>query len=53
MGKVLKVYPGIDGKVRSVDVQYKANNVMSTVDRPVQKLVLLLPVEGDVSEQSE
>ena len=53
MGKVLKAYPGIDGKVRSVDVQYKANNVMSTVDRPVQKLVLLLPVEGDVSEQSE
>jgi hypothetical protein len=45
MGKVLKSYPGIDGKVRKVDVQYKINNAMSTVDRPVQKLVLLLPVD--------
>ena len=54
--KVSNVYPGADGKVRRVDVQYKnltANEPMKqyqgkgyvTVQRPVQRLVLLIPID--------
>ena len=40
--------PGADGKVRSVSVRYINSAGSATqVKRPVQNLVLLLPVEGD------
>ena len=56
LGKVSNVYPGADGKVRRVDVQYKnltVNEPMKqyqgkgyvTVQRPVQRLVLLIPID--------
>ena len=55
MAKVSKTFSGIDGKVRKVEVQYKINNdnknsiskSFVTVERPVQRLVLLLPVSDD------
>ena len=56
LGKVSNTYPGTDGKVRKVDVQYKNLNVDEpttkyrgkgyvTVQRPVQRLILLLPID--------
>ena len=56
LGKVLNVYPGADGKVRTVNVQYKNLTVSEptkqyqgkgyvTVQRPVQRLVLLIPID--------
>ena len=53
MGKVVKTYPSNDGKVRKVDVQYKINNAWVTIDRPVQKLVLLLPVNDNETANSD
>ena len=54
MGRVSQVYPGNDGKVRKVEVEYK--NTDSTtfvrIERAVQRLVVILPVEeggGNVS----
>ncbi|XP_068674368.1 uncharacterized protein [Montipora foliosa] len=56
LGKVSNTYPGTDGKVRKVDVQYKNLNADEptakykgkgyvTVQRPVQRLILLLPID--------
>lgn len=56
LGKVSNFYPGTDGKVRRVDVQYKNLTVSEpmkqyqgkgyvTVERPVQRLVLLIPTD--------
>ena len=56
LGNVSNVYPGADGKVRRVDVQYKnltASEPMKqyqgkgyvTVQRPVQRLGLLIPID--------
>ena len=53
LGKVSKVFPGVDGKVRNVEVQYKIldsnekpthykGRKYMTVTRPVQRLVVLL-----------
>ena len=56
LGKVSNTHPGTDGKVRKVDVQYKNLNADEpttkykgkgyiTVQRPVQRLILLLPID--------
>ena len=53
LGKIEKVYPSNDGRVRKVSVLYKNVDKSTTykggsfveVERPVQKLVVLLPVE--------
>ena len=56
LGKVSNTHPGTDGKVRKVDVQYKNLNADEpttkckgkgyiTVQRPVQQLILLLPID--------
>ena len=44
MGRV----PGDDGKVRDVSVEYKIDgaNSFTSINRPVQRLVLLMPYEG-------
>ena len=46
-GIVVIANPSNDGRVRRVQVKYKQNNssTMSIVERPVQKLILLVPVE--------
>ena len=53
MGRVTEAIPGADGKVRDVKVQYKNTESVITIDRPVQRLVLLLPYDeqsaGNVS----
>ena len=47
LGKISAVEPGIDGNVRRVSVQYKnkASSSYVTVERPVQRLSVILPVE--------
>lgn len=47
-GRVIDVFPGIDGHVRSCRVQTKK----STLERPVTKLCLL-PIDNDTVEASE
>ena len=46
-GRVSKVYPGLDGKVRKVQVEYKDpgkdSKQFTRIERPVQRLILLLP----------
>ena len=46
MGKINNVQAGIDGKVRRVSIQYKNKNsdVYTEIERPVQKVVVILPV---------
>ena len=56
LGKVSNTHPATDGKVHKVDVQYKNLNADEpttkytgkgyvTVQRSVQRLILLLPIE--------
>ena len=50
MGRVAKVYPSVsDGSVRNVDVQYRNDTSQKciTIRRPIQRLVVLLPIEED------
>ena len=52
MGRVSNVYPGPDKKVRNVEVEYKSSTEKDTsnfikVNRPVQRLVLLLPCDNE------
>ena len=50
MGRICNVYPGSDGKVRNVEVEYKCNpdsKVFIKINRPVQRLVLLLPCDDN------
>ena len=45
--KLGQVKPGIDDKVRRVTLQYKnkCSNVFTEIDRPVQRIVVILPVD--------
>ena len=56
MGRIMEATPGADGKVRNVKVQYKNAGSFVTIDRAVQRLVLLLPCNeqsaGNVSSES-
>ena len=47
IGEIAKTFHGIDNKVRHVTVRYKSPNSSSytEVERPIQKLDVLLPVE--------
>ena len=47
MGKVSRVIPGLDGKVRWVTVRYKNkdSDQYTEIERPVQKLIVILPTE--------
>ena len=49
LGKISKTHKSHDSIIRNVDVQYKAklDNKLTTVRRPVQSLVVLLPIEDD------
>ena len=55
-GRVMQTFPGNDGKVRNVEVQYKCfpmddkskeykGKAYTTIQHPVQKLVVILPIE--------
>jgi hypothetical protein len=45
--KVIKVHISADGKVRAADIEYKlpGESVFRTTSRPINKLVLVVPVE--------
>ena len=45
-GEISKIFHGIDNKVRHVTVKYKPQNssCYAEVERPIKKLVVLLPV---------
>ena len=45
------VNPDIDGVVRNVNVQYKHEDstVFTTISRPVQRLILLMPVDENIN----
>ena len=61
MGTINKTFPGVDGKVRSVRVGYKNNDTgpnytgknFTYVDRPVRKLIVIVPVDEPTSTDSE
>ena len=45
---VIDATPSADGKVRHVILQYRTpSNIQIKVDRPVQRLILLVPVDND------
>ena len=56
MGHVTQAFPGDEDRVRKVEIQYKCfppddkskeykGNSYTTIQRPVQRLVVILPVE--------
>jgi hypothetical protein len=49
--KVTKVHTSTDGKVRAADIEYKlpGESVFRTTTRPIHKLVLVVPIEEQVS----
>ncbi len=49
--KVVKVHTSTDGKVRAADIEYKlpGESVFRTTTRPIHKLVLVVPVEEQIS----
>ena len=56
-GRVKQTFMGEDGHVRSAEVEYKnvSEKVFRTTTRPIQKLVVLVPVdykfEDDIANQ--
>lgn len=51
LGRVSQVYPDYEGKVRKVDVIYKhEDRTPTTVQRAVQRLVVLLPANQEMKE---
>ena len=50
MGRVSKAEPSLrDGFVRNIDIEYKNPNhtVFTTITRPVQRVIVIVPVEGE------
>ncbi len=49
--QVTKVHTSADGKVRAADIKYKlpGESVFRTTTRPIHKLVLVAPIEEQVS----
>jgi len=50
LGRIVRAEPSArDGCVRSVDIQYKNPDATSfiTISRPVQRIVVILPVEEE------
>jgi hypothetical protein len=52
--KVVKVHTSTDGKVRAADIEYKlpGESVFRMTTRPIHKLVLIIPIEEQVSAVS-
>jgi hypothetical protein len=53
--KVVKVHTSTDGKVRAADIEYKlpGESVFRMTTRPIHKLVLIIPIEEQVSAVGE
>ena len=55
LGKIVSVEPGIDNKVRRISIAYKHenSNTFITIDRSVQRVVVILPVEEPAEQTGE
>jgi hypothetical protein len=53
--RVVKLHVGIDGQVRSADIEYRlpGETVYRTTTRPIHKLVMIIPVEEQTAGSSE
>ena len=52
LGLVLETYPAADGKVRRVLLKYiNSAGTATEVQRPIQNLVILLPIEASTGEE--
>jgi hypothetical protein len=53
--RVVKVHVGIDGRVRSADIEYRlpGETRYRTTTRPMHKLVMIIPVEEQTAGNSE
>ena len=51
LGRISLVHPDSDGIVRNVEVQYKHNDstVYITINRPVQRSIMLMPVDENIN----
>jgi hypothetical protein len=49
--RVVKVHVGMDGRVRSADIEYRlpGETVYRTTTRPIHKLVMIIPVEEQIA----
>ena len=49
LGKVVKTIPGIDQRVRRIEIQYKNKNsdTFVTIERAVQKVAVVLPIDDE------
>jgi hypothetical protein len=52
--RVIKVHVGMDGRVRSADIEYRlpGEAVYHTTTRPIHKLVMIIPVEEQTAASS-
>ena len=55
LGKVVSVEPGIDNKVHRISIAYNRenSNTFITIDRRVQRVVVILPVEEPAEPTGE
>ena len=52
MGIITKVTESKDGLVRKADVTYKRDSTSITVSRAVQRLIVLVPIDGEVDSSN-
>ena len=53
MGVITDTTASRDNRIRKVDVMYKRDNTSITVSRPVQKLIVLVPIDENSDKESE
>ena len=55
LGRVVEVKKGVDGLVRKVTLKYKLPNekVFRNVDRPIQGIAVIVPVEEQSKTEDE
>ena len=51
LGVIENIIDSKDGRVRNVEVRYKIGTTNVKVKRPVQRLIVIVPVEGDGQDQ--
>ena len=51
MGIVTQILESRDGRVRNVEVKYRNGNTETKVRRPVQRLIVIVPKEDNLSKE--
>ena len=51
LGVIENIIDSKDGRVRNVEVRYKIGSTNVTIKRAVQRLIVIVPVEGDEQDQ--